>query len=39
MLNEDWLRLMSALQDLGLVRIKIDKKNGFIGGYLPPSRD
>jgi hypothetical protein len=30
---------MSALQDLGLVRIKIDKKNGFIGGYLPPTKD
>ncbi len=39
MTSEDWDRLMSALAGLGLIRIVIDKKQGFIGGYLPPTKD
>lgn len=39
MLHEDWERLMSALLGLGLVRIQVDKKQGFIGGYVPPTKD
>lgn len=33
---QDWVRLTSALQAIGLVRITIDQSTGFIGGYLPP---
>jgi hypothetical protein len=37
--DEDWDRLMFALQGLGLVRLVVDKRRGFIGGYLPPTKD
>ena len=39
MTTEDWDKLKFALQGLGLVRILIDKKTGFVGGYLPPTKD
>jgi hypothetical protein len=39
MQDEDWEKLMSALRGLGLVRIHLNKREGFIGGYLPPTKD
>jgi hypothetical protein len=37
--DEDWEKLTSALVGLGLVRIHLNKRDGFIGGYLPPVKD